>query len=106
MTLPAVNGNTIQASDLYGLAQPSGGTEAGSFELIGWGGAVGDNISCYLPSRSRGSTPVSVTVSTSYTDSPVNIATPVTVGHLDANGVAIWSTTTGATVFAHVGSTL
>lgn len=106
MSLPAVNGNTIMATDLYGLCQPSGGSEAGSFELAGWASAANDVISCYLPSRSRGATPVSVVVSTSYFDGPTNINTPLSVSHLDANGVQIWSTATGATTSAHVGSTL
>ncbi len=106
MSLPAVNGNTIFASDLYGLCQPSGGSEAGSFELAGWASASGDILSCYLPSRSRVSVTVSLTISTSYFDNPVNINTPLNVSHLDANGAQIWQTAIGATTSAHVGSTI
>lgn len=106
MALPAVSGATIYASDLYGLAQPSGGTEAGSWRLVGFGTASGQNVGIYLPSRSRGSTPVSVTINTSYTDGPASLTTPVQTGFLDANGVSIWTTTTNGVNFAHVGSTL
>jgi hypothetical protein len=102
MALPAVPGNTIYASDLYGLCQPSGGTDPGEYELQGWANAAGDIISAYIPSRSRVSTPVSLTMG-SYTDSGVNMNTPVSTGHLDANGVQIYSASTGAAVSCHVG---
>jgi hypothetical protein len=106
MSLPAVNNNTIQAADLYGLCQPSGGTEAGSWRLVGWSSGAGQNVGTYIPSRSRGATPVSVTINTSYTDAANGLNTPVNTGFLDANGVSIWTTSSGAVSFAHVGSTL
>jgi hypothetical protein len=106
MALPAVAGNTIYASDLYGLAQPSGGTEAGSVEIAGWASASGDILSVYLPSRSRGSVPMSISISTSYFDGPSSVNTPLSSAHLDANGVQIYTTATGSTNSAHVGTTI
>jgi len=105
MTLPAVAGSDIYASDFYGLCQPSGGTDPGSYELAGWAAAAGDNISAYLPSRSRVSVPVSVTISGSYFDGPVGFNTPVSTAHLDSNGVQFYQTASGATSSAHMGQT-
>ena len=104
MSLPAVNGNTIYASDLYGLCQPSGGSDPSEYELQGWSNAAGDVISAYIPSRSRASAPVSVTMG-SYTDSGSNITTPVSTGHLTSNGVQIYSSSTAAATSCHVGQT-
>lgn len=105
MALPAVAGATIQASDVYGLQQPSGGTDPGSYELAGWAGASGDGQSCYIPSRSRTSTPVSITVSGTYFDGPTNFNTPVNTAHLDSNGVQFNQTASAATTNCHMGQT-
>lgn len=87
------------------LQQPSGGTESGTFEVAGGTGAAGWTLSCYIASRSRGSTPLSVTINTPYTDGPNAVNTPMSVSHLDANGVQIWTTSNAANVNCHVGST-
>jgi len=104
-----VAGDQINASDINQalniLQQPSGGVEAGSLEIDGWAGASGDQLSIYLSSRSRGATPVSLTISTSYFDGPTNINTPLNYSHLDANGVQIWQTSNAANASCHVGTT-
>jgi len=105
MALPAVAGATIQASDVYGLQQPSGGTDPGSYELAGWAGAASDNVSAYIPSRSRVSTPVSVVVSGTYFDGPASFNTPVNTAHLDSNGVQFYQTASGAAINCHMGQT-
>lgn len=64
MTLPAVAGNTIQASDLYQLARPSGGQETGKWHLATTIVANNDVVALYMPSQSRGQTPVSVSIDT------------------------------------------
>lgn len=64
MALPAVNGNTIQASDMYQLAQPSGGQEHGKYWLANAAYASGAILSQYMQSESKGSTPVSVSIDT------------------------------------------
>jgi hypothetical protein len=110
MSLTTVTtGGQINASDINQLVnvlqQPSGGTDTGSVEVAGWSNAASDVISSYIPSRSRGSTPVSVTISTSYFDGPTNITTPLNASHLDANGVQIWQTSSVANANCHVGTT-
>jgi len=62
MALPAVAGNTIFASDLYGLAQPSGGTETGKYYLSFGADAASRVGSQMIRTSSQGSTPVSLTL--------------------------------------------
>jgi hypothetical protein len=102
MALPAIAGDTIYASDLYGLCQPSGGTDPGSYELAGWAAAAGDGLSVYVPSRSRLSVPVSITLGSVF-DAAANINTPISVAHLDSNGVQFNQTATGASANCHYG---
>lgn len=89
MTLPAVPGNDIYASDLYGLCQPSGGTESGTYIIAGWSSGNGQTLSTDITTRSRGATPVSVALGGSPT--LTNMAAPTTT-HLDANGFQVWGT--------------
>ena len=102
MALPAIAGNDIYASDLYGLCQPSGGTDPGSYEMAGWAAAAGDGLSAYVPSRSRVSTPVSITLGTVF-DPASNVNTPINTGHLDSNGVQFYQTASAASTNCHYG---
>lgn len=94
MTLPAVNGSTIYASDLYQLCQPSGNQEHGKYFLSGWSNANGDLIQAYIPSESRASTPVSVTIDTA-DQAATNVNAPGT-GHLTSSGFQVYTTSTSA----------
>lgn len=93
MSLPAVAGNTIQASDLYQLCRPSGGTETGVYYLEGWGNAVGDQLGNWCPSQSRGATPVSVSIDV--TINQVHTNSPST-SNLGTSGFRVAATTSQA----------
>lgn len=99
MALPAVAGNTIQASDLYQLARPSGGTETGKYLYVG-SGSNGGSISAYTGSLSRGVTPVSVSIDT--VDVLNTVTTPGT-SRLTSNGFDVSSTFTANTSSAGAG---
>lgn len=94
MALPAVNGNTIFAMDLYQLCQPSGQSEHGKYFLSGWSNANGDLIQVYIPSQSRASTPISVTIDTA-DQAATNVAAPST-NHLTSSGFQVYTTSTSA----------
>ena len=84
--------------------QPSGGTETGHYFLAGSVYANGALVSCYIPSRSRGSTPVSVTIDeTDQVHTGGINATPST-GALTSGGFQVYSlSTTGPNVNARAG---
>lgn len=102
MSLPAVNGNTIFAADLYGLCQPASGTETGKYFLQGGGNGSGWVVSNYLPSRSRGATPVSVSIDTADQAPAANAGTP-SASNLTASGFQVSFSCTGATNTARAG---
>ena len=87
MALPAVAGNTIFASDLYQLCQPSGGQEKGKYWLAGSSHASSDEFSEYMVSLSRNATPVSVSIDTA-DGGPTNVGSPTTT-NLTANGFRV-----------------
>lgn len=94
MALPAINGNTIVAADLYQLCRPSGGAEGGKYFVSGWSNASGDLLQAYIPSQSRNATPVSVSIDT-VDQSATNVNAPST-GHLTASGFQVYTTSTSA----------
>lgn len=98
-------GSTINAADINQLVnsaqRPSGGQETGSYYLNGWSNASTDNISQWIPSLSRGASPVSVSIDTSI-QAAVNVNAPSTE-KLNANGFHVLTTATGATVSGYVG---
>jgi hypothetical protein len=94
-----VTGNTILSADINQLVnvlqRSAGQTEVGKYYLAGWGNAANDKMVCYIPSLSRGTATVSVSIDTADL-SPTNVNAPIT-SHLTANGFAVEATTTGAT---------
>ena len=107
-TGPFTNGSApgISASFLNNLEnaleQPTGGTETGSYFLAGWSSANGDVISLWMPTLSRTSTPVSVSVDTSI-QALANMTGPTTA-NLNANGFQVYGTANnGAQVNCGVG---
>lgn len=101
MALPAVAGNTIFATDLYGLAQPSGGQEIGGYYISTWGNAGNDVFGYFVSSVSRNSTPVSVSVDQSY-NAASGVNAPST-NTLKSTGFHVYTGTTGVTTNANVG---
>ena len=100
-----VTGNTILASDLNQvinvLQRAAGQTETGSYFLHGWGGASGDTIAAWVPSESRGATPVSVSIDTSI-QAASSVNAPATA-NLNANGFQVFTGTSAATTSGQVG---
>ena len=98
-------GATIRAVDFdqfYNvLQQPSGGQEAGHYFLADNSYASGGTISLYLPSLSRTSSPVSVSIDSSDT-APSGI-TSVTTNNLTSGGFQVNSASTAITTNAIVG---
>jgi hypothetical protein len=101
-------GNTIQSLDINQcvnvLFQPSGGSETGKYWLGfasytgAGGGAVG---SLYMPSRSRGASPVSLTLDE--TDQAHNNCGAIQNDHLTANGFHAYSFGSGVFTSCNVG---
>jgi hypothetical protein len=102
MSLPAVNGNTIQAADLYQLCRPSGGSETGKYYLQGGGNAAGWVVSNYIPSLSRAATPVSVSIDTADQAPAANAGTPA-AAQLTASGFQVSFACTAASNTARAG---
>ena len=99
MSLYTVNtGNTINAADLNQVVNvlqvPSGGTEAGQYFLAGPVYTSAAVVALFMPSRSRGATPVSVAVDTSLLSPTGGMSgTPSTNG-LGTAGFQIFSLST------------
>ena len=102
---PVTTGNTVLAADLnqlIGVLQRSSGTtETGKYYNAGWSSAVNDKVVCYIPSLSRNSVPVSVTIDT--VDTPPTGVNSPTTSHLTANGFAVEASATGSGVNIGVG---
>ena len=102
---PVTTGNTILASDINQLVnvlqRASGQTETGSywFELAAF--QTNANEGVWVPSLSRGSTPVSVSIDTSIT-SPAGYNSPTT-SQLNANGFWVGASATGSSNTCRVG---
>lgn len=94
MSLPAVNGNTIQASDLYQLCRPSGGQETGHYWLAGPVYTSGAVISLYMPSQSRGATPVSASIDTTQQAPTGGMTAAPSTFNLTSDGFQISTTST------------
>lgn len=99
MALNLVNtGNTILAADINQLVnvlqRSSGQTETGRYYIAGFATASSQTLNCYIPSQSRNSTPVSVTLDTSDL-SPVGVGTPAPA-HVSSAGFTIGTTSTGS----------
>ena len=99
------SGQVINAADvnqLVNVLQAGAGVqEVGGYYLNGWGNAANDQIGAWVPSRSRGSTPVSVS-----TDTSVQAATncgSVSTNALTSNGFHASTLTTGASTACYVG---
>lgn len=97
MALPAVAGNSIYASDLYQLCQPSGGQEKGKYWLEGNSYASGADITYYLSSQSRNATPVSVSIDTADRVPTTNLNAPA-AANLTASGFHISASTTATSL--------
>lgn len=102
MALPAVSGQTIQATDLYNLCQPSGGQEKGKWRLNFNASAANYFGGVYIPSESRVSVPVSVSVDTA-DDSPVNIGSGPTTQGLTSSGFQVVCQSSGGFGNCHCG---
>jgi len=99
MSLNTVStGNTILAADVNQLVnvlqRPSGQTETGKYYMAGFATTSSQTLNCYIPSQSRTSTPVSVTIDTADL-SPTGINTPTTA-HLTSSGFNVGATSTGS----------
>ena len=92
-----VNGNNVNATDINQvinvLQQPSGGQEKGHYFCGGNSYATNGYITIYMPSISRGSAPVSVTIDASDVAAS-NVNSPSTQ-HLSANGFEVYTTSLG-----------
>lgn len=100
------NGQTIQANDIdqaiLALQQSSGGQDAGHYYLAGAGYTSGAMDMTYVPSKSRGTTPVSVSIDTSDNSGSGYLAAPAT-NFLKSYGFQIYANTNGAQSNAQVG---
>jgi hypothetical protein len=101
MALPAVAGNTILASDLYGIAQPSGAQEHGKYYLEAGVYATNAFFSTYYRTSSQGSTPVSVSIDTA--DQAVAGCNAPSTALLTSFGFQVKTSATGAGTDARVG---
>jgi len=88
-----------QALDV--LQEQLGGQEKGKYQLNGNSYVNGGIISQYIPSLSRGTTPVSVVIDTA--DFPPSACNSPTTDNLSASGFHVKATTTLATANANVG---
>ena len=100
------NGATSSNTDLNQavnvLQQPSGGQDAGHYYLAGAGYTNGAMDMTYVPSQSRGVTPVSVSIDTSDNSGSGYLAAPAT-NFLKSYGFQIYANTNGAQSNAQVG---
>ena len=78
------------------LERNSGDTESGHYFCSGWSNAAGDLIQAYIPSLSRTSTPVSVSIDQA-DKAATNVNAPTT-GFLTSGGFQVWTTSTSAQV--------
>lgn len=101
MALPAVAGQTILASDLYGLRQPSGGQETGKYYLSFGADAASRTGSEYIRSSSQGSTPVSLTLDEA--DQAHSSCGAIAQNFLTQYGFQVWTTSSGAANNCKVG---
>lgn len=102
MSLPAVAGNTLLAADLYQLCQPSGGQEKGKYFLEGNFYVSGAYCTCFIPSLSRGSTPISLSIDTA-DNAPTSHLNAPSNDHLTASGFHIYSTSTAISANEYCG---
>jgi len=90
-------GNTILAADINQvvnvLQRASGQTEVGKYMLEGNFYVSGAFVSVYIPSLSRGATPVSLVIDTADNAPSANLNAPST-DHLTASGFHVFSTST------------
>lgn len=90
----------IQADDINQavnvLNQPSGGQEIGHYILAMPGYTANATLSWYVPSLSRGATPVSVTLDASDIANSGMTTSPANNDHLTANGFHIYDLSNGA----------
>jgi hypothetical protein len=93
MSLPAIAGDTIYASDLYSICQPSGGSDVGESIIAGWASGASQTISTSTQTRSRVSTPVGFTLGTP--SSVANLNTPQ-YGHMSSSVVQVYGLSSGA----------
>jgi len=105
-TIPTNTNNTIiQAADVnqavYVLQQPSGGQEAGHYVDGGNGYQSGAEVSAYVTSLSRNSTPVSVSID--QTDGTIAGLNSPTTATLTSGGFGVHTTSTGANTNCYVG---
>jgi len=91
-------GNTILAADINQvvnvLQRAAGQTEVGKYMLEGNAYASGAYISSYMPSLSRGATPVSVMIDTA-DNAPTALLNAPSTDHLTANGFHVFANTSG-----------
>lgn len=97
-------GNTVLAADINQLVnvlqRASGQTEVGKYKVAGNGYTTNAAISCYVPSLSRGATPVSVTIDTA-NDAPTgNLGSPSTF-NLTSSGFLVAATVSAASINAY-----
>lgn len=100
-------GNTVLAADINQLVnvlqRSAGQTETGKYYIIGQSYASGGNASQYIPSLSRGSTPVSVTIDEADEGHVAGGCNAALTSHLTANGFLVDSSGTGTTLSWQVG---
>lgn len=91
-------GQTIQAQDVDQLVnvlqQPGSSQEKGKYMLEGNAYVSGAYFSLYMPSLSRNTSPVSVSIDTA-DNAPTALLNAPSTDHLTANGFHIFSNTTG-----------
>lgn len=104
---PYTKNRVIQPEDInqviYTLHQPSGGQELGHYFLAGNGYVLNAVVSWYVPSLSRGSAPVSVTLDASDSANSNLNTSPPSTDHLTANGFHIFDFTNGVHTDASIG---
>lgn len=88
---------------LYTLHQPSGGQELGHYFLGANGYTTNAVVSWYVPSLSRGSVPVSVTLDATDQSNSGYVSTPANNQNITANGFEAWDTTSAAQTNAVIG---
>jgi hypothetical protein len=92
------SGQTINAADINQLVNvlqcPSGSQEAGQYFIVDWANSSNEFFGQWISTRSRGSTPVSVSVDTSLGLS--GNANPPSTNHLGSSGFQLYTSSTSA----------
>lgn len=83
------------------FVQSSGGTELGGYYLTAWASTSNQSMGAWVPSLSRGATPVSVSIDT--TIQSASLCGAPSTDHLNANGFHVYANSSSAASAMNVG---